>query len=819
MQRDRPKPRLFGIETEYGIVTIPRAGRTTEANRMHASSLLLDLVRQRHPHLPDGGQGIFLANAARFYLDTGMHPEMSTAECSDPLEAVCHVRAGERILAGSADALSTGDRQVILLRTNVDYTTGAGWGCHENQLHQTSHTELQRHLVSHLISRIILTGGGGFDALAPGIVFALSPRVAYMYGETSSHSEGTRGILDYKDEPLATRGFQRLHLLCGESVCSDMAVFLKVGTTALVVALIELGVNIGDAVGLREPVSAMRRFAHDPFCRATALTRSGRELTAIQIQRHYLERAEANLASLPAWAPLVCRHWRAVLDRLERGAPDTVATTLDWAIKFALFNEHVRRRGFTWEALAAWSQAMKNAGMITRLYLEDHPEKGDFLLGANPLSARAKEKLKPLVERSDLCWDDLGGVLALRQELFEIDARFGQLGGRAKSIFDRLDEGQLLDHRLVTAEQIDRATREPPALGRARLRGEHVRNFAGANGRYRCDWTAVIDREQGAMLDLSDPFATEATWKELPRPLPRHLPGPTHEDVLALYDAGKYEDAFRLLTRLEQAELHTHRAQTHLRFRAWVQARRGFPDAVAALDEMTRGRQHTMSDIADYVCVHRYLGIAPPPATEEWVRKGYELGVPDTGNGTKATFLGHVGYTHLRRGRVADALRVLEEACETCSAAHPHVVSRLYAELGDAHRALGHRAESLRWLRESAQLERQHGFEGDLADFTFTYRAKNAAGERAALGWLNQAKEIQRRLGNRMGEARTLLLEARLSGRTGLSPLVHARLLELRNERPALRDCALFAKVLDRWDAWTDGALEPDETGDVFWGV
>ncbi len=102
-----------------------------------------------------------------------------------------------------------------------------------------------------------------------------------------------RGIFHTKDESLSSEGYHRLHVLCGESLCSHLGAWLKVGTTALVVAMIDAGLRPGDGVRLKSPLSAMQTFASDPQCKATVLSARGKRLTAHMIQRHYLEQAEA----------------------------------------------------------------------------------------------------------------------------------------------------------------------------------------------------------------------------------------------------------------------------------------------------------------------------------------------------------------------------------------------------------------------------------------------------------------------------------------------------------------------------------------------
>jgi len=117
----------------------------------------------------------------------------------------------------------------------------------------------------------------------------------------------------------------------------------------------------------------------------------------------------------------------------------------------------------------------------------------------------------------------------------------------------------------------------------------------------------------------------------------------------------------------------------------------------------------------------------------------------------------------------------------------------------------------------SEQSENDHL--GDRADFSWTYLAKLQAGSASAKHVLAQAKATQLEFQDRMGEARTLLLEARLSPDARSTPAAKQRILELKAQVPALGPCPLLAKVLDRWDAWTSGTLTADESGDLFWGV
>ncbi len=507
--------RLFGIETEYALTGLDAGGKPI--NRDTVLAQLMRLARERLPHLPDTtGRGVFLANGARFYIDVPDHPEFTTPECANPWDAVRYVQAGARILAGLAAHLR-GPRiaEVVILRSNVDYSgTGSTWGTHESFQHRSSPHDLPEQIIPHLVSRLIYTGAGGFNSrFLQGIEFTLSPRVSHLENKISGESMHSRGIFHTKDETLSTTGYHRLHILCGESVCSEIGAWLKVGTTAIVVALIEAGLRPGDAVRLRSPLAAMRCFAGDPACRATASSATGAPLTALDIQRHYLQMAEAHLEApfMPPWAGQVCRVWRDMLRALE-AAPDSVATTFDWAIKLSLFKQRAHRRGVAWESLPQWNHvATKLSEALQRGGVADHRPSIDLILDERGPVADEVRRLTPYLSTHHLRWDGLRAFIGLRQELFEIDTRFGQLGD--SGIFTCLDRAGVLTHRVGGVDNIEHAMEHPPAVGRAGVRGRSVRELSGAGKRYECDWYGIWDHHRHMVLDLSDPFAASAQWQ------------------------------------------------------------------------------------------------------------------------------------------------------------------------------------------------------------------------------------------------------------------------------------------------------------------
>lgn len=525
-----PAPRpLFGVETEYALVATDAAGGCVS----QAAACDLVGLAGALPTLPHREGGLVLENGGRLYLDHGSHPELATPECTDPRDVVRYVLAGEELLAelaGGIEVPRQGVARARLFKTNVDYEHGVTWGCHESYLHRARWSELAPHLVPHLVTRIIFCGAGGFDARHPGIRFTLSPRAHFVERVVSESSVTARGILHSKEEPLAAAPYGRLHVLFGESLCSQTALWLKVGTTALVVAMLEAGRRPARSMWLQDPVAAARAVALDPGCRRLLWLESGRRASALEIQFRLLAAAERFVGEggAPEWGEAICRRWRSILEALAR-APASLATTLDWCLKRAIFAHRLRRRGLAWSDLEGWNEILAK--------LAESARAGDPSTGAERSSTWPPAE----VGRLDLggrSREELAAVLALRCELFEIDMRFGELG--RGGLFAALDRRRLLAHRLPDIAPIGQARREPPPTTRAWVRGRAVRELAGRAG-VEGDWTAIWDTAYLRRLDLSDPFAVEAAWRPQPRVELRTTPAPDLDWRALVADGGATE--------------------------------------------------------------------------------------------------------------------------------------------------------------------------------------------------------------------------------------------------------------------------------------
>lgn len=507
---------LFGVETEYAVAGVSPGGSIGGERIL---SQLGELAHRELIQLPDlhSSGGIFLENGSRFYFDCGMHPEICTPECTNPWDVARYIHAGHRILGRLTSLIESAGApgtEIMCFRNNVDLSGNlTTWGCHESYLHRISADELQPQIIPHLVTRLIYTGAGGFNPFSLGMKFTVSPRVAHLRNVVSGSSTGDRGIFHTREEPLCD-GYCRLHILCGESNCSEIATFLKIGTTALIVAMADEGLIPGSAVQLAEPLAAMQEIASDVTCKGLLPMMDGNMMTAIAIQRHYLDLAESRLGAsfMPDWAAEVCRRWRVILDQLE-GAPRSVGESLDWGIKLALYKKQTSDLGIKWDELPFWNVLIEQ--IANSLIYQRPPGRAIPLNDALTPNSTLPEEiafLEPVLQSRGLRGEDLRKFLSCRTKLFEIDTRFGQLGPRG--IFEALDAAGVLNHRVSGVDNIEHAMTEPPATGRARIRGQVIKRLAGS-GNLRCDWRCIVNREDRQMLDLSDPFMTEELWHPL----------------------------------------------------------------------------------------------------------------------------------------------------------------------------------------------------------------------------------------------------------------------------------------------------------------
>ncbi len=423
----------------------------------HADRIGIVDIHYRGRDEPPGNGG-FLFNAGRVYIDMG-HIEYATPECTGLFDLVASDRAGERTLQRALKSLGL-EKEASFYKNNIDHYTGATFGCHENYLIRRTvpfSTVVIPALLPFLVTRQVYSGAGRVGSYDDSfcyngreerdevlredpVAFQISQRADHIVTEIYQWIQFSRAIINTRDEPLADHSkYRRLHLLMGDSNMSDYATALKVGTTALVLNLLERKIFPGD-VGLGDPVWALKEISRDPTCSWVLERKNGRTISAIDIQRRYLELAEKYLNGMDEESDWVLREWARTLDDLERD-PMLLVGRLDWVAKKWLLDTFVEAEGL--KANDPWLQSLD---------LEYH--------NINP----------------------------------------------NRGFYYDLEQRGLIE-QILTQEQIDRASFEPPQDTRARARSLVIKALAKSRVRYIVDWDSVY-LENGRHSSFRDPFQT-----------------------------------------------------------------------------------------------------------------------------------------------------------------------------------------------------------------------------------------------------------------------------------------------------------------------
>ncbi|MGA2827979.1 MAG: Pup--protein ligase [Streptosporangiaceae bacterium] len=436
--------RIFGLENEYGVTCTFRGQRRLSPD---------EVARYLFRRVVSWGRSsnVFLRNGARLYLDVGSHPEYATPECDNVTDLIAHDKAGERILEG---LLVDADKRlreegiagdIYLFKNNTD-SAGNSYGCHENYL-VGRHGEFGRLadiLIPFLVTRQMICGAGKVLQTPRGAVYCVSQRAEHIWEGVSSATTRSRPIINTRDEPHAdAERFRRLHVIVGDSNMSETTMLLKVGSTDLVLRMIEAGTVMMRDLTLDNPIRAIREVSHDMTGRSKVRLANGREMSALEIQREYLTKAQdfTERNGADATAQRVLMMWERALDSIESGSLDKVAREIDWVTKYQL--------------------------------IERYRAKHDL-----PLSS-------PRVAQLDLAYHDVH---------------------RRRGLYYLLQRNGAVD-RATRDLDIFEAKSVPPQTTRARLRGEFIRRAQERRRDFTVDWVHLKLNDQAQRTVLcKDPF-------------------------------------------------------------------------------------------------------------------------------------------------------------------------------------------------------------------------------------------------------------------------------------------------------------------------
>ncbi|MFM7224674.1 MAG: Pup--protein ligase [Actinomycetota bacterium] len=337
--------RIFGLENEYGVTCTLRGQRRLSPD---------EVARYLFRRVVSWGRSsnVFLENGARLYLDVGSHPEYATPECDSLTDLVAHDKAGERILEGLVAGAEQRLREegirgdVYLFKNNTD-SAGNSYGCHENYLVERDgdFSRFTDVIIPFLVTRQIYAGAGKLLPTAGGPVYCLSQRADHIWEGVSSATTRSRPIINTRDEPHAdAERYRRLHVIVGDSNMSEYATFLKTGTMALLLRVLEEDGRPWRDLSYDNPIRAIREISHRMDCQKRIRLNNGREISPIEMQLEYLERVQrfADRRGLPPLEQRALEMWVHVMSKLETD-PLELRTEVDWVAKYHLIEAYRAR--------------------------------------------------------------------------------------------------------------------------------------------------------------------------------------------------------------------------------------------------------------------------------------------------------------------------------------------------------------------------------------------------------------------------------------------------------------------------------------------
>lgn len=339
--------RIYGLENEYGVTCTLRGQRRLSPDEV-SRYLFRKVVSWGR------SSNVFLENGSRLYLDVGSHPEYATAECDSIYDVVVQDKAGERILENLVSSAEERLREegirgtIYLFKNNTD-SAGNSYGCHENYL-TSRDDDASLHnsiLIQFLVSRMIFTGAGKIVQTARGPMYSMTQRADHIWETMSSATTRSRPIINTRDEPHAdAERYRRLHVIVGDSNMSEYSNFLKVGSTACLLRMMEDPKCELRDMTLENPIRAIRDFSHDTTCRKTVHLASGREVSALDIQREYLNAAlkYAETHGFQANEQKALEMWKYCVEAIEVD-PFRLDREVDWVIKHKLIDSYCSKNG------------------------------------------------------------------------------------------------------------------------------------------------------------------------------------------------------------------------------------------------------------------------------------------------------------------------------------------------------------------------------------------------------------------------------------------------------------------------------------------
>ncbi|MEM7828720.1 MAG: proteasome accessory factor PafA2 family protein [Candidatus Aenigmatarchaeota archaeon] len=389
------RKRIYGLETEYAIYYVTPISSPSIKRALFSEYLIKALFETLCPG--ETIYNLFLENGGRLYQDTGCHPEYATPECSNIRDAVLYDIAGERILNNISRKVQQSFEEEGLLgkfkifKNNTD-SIGNTYGCHENYLirQDVNFSYLTEKIIPFLVTRTVFTGSGKYYISGNNIGFKISQRADFIEKVYSGSTTGDRPIINTREEPLSDPTlYKRLHIIAGDSNISPFTTYLKLGTMAIVLDMVESGFFKRE-MEIKNPLKALHDINEDITCQVKIEMKDGKYYTPLEIQEIYLEHAEkyCNNNNIDNEFKVILENWKGVVQTLKTD-PLKLADRIDWVIKLNLVENYMKKNsrsdiGIRIQQLdiayhdidtdTGIFHRLENAGLVIRLFKEEEIE-------------------------------------------------------------------------------------------------------------------------------------------------------------------------------------------------------------------------------------------------------------------------------------------------------------------------------------------------------------------------------------------------------------------------------------------------------------
>lgn len=477
--------RIYGTETEYGLYW--KGGKIDIFSVMcesFARTILdfndlfdfndLPFTRLNEIYLQNGG----MIKKDNIDERNDCTPEYATPECRSARDAVCWEKAGEVIMHNLFDLSGRNSSNFLMVKHGRGFTdlpdvdkvvSEVSCGHHENysydkELKEEFKKDSWEALVfmSFLASRILFSGAGWIGPR--GFGYQLSQRADFMEQKTGTATIQNRPLICMREEPGQSLGIlspPRFHLIAGEHLMSEVALYLTLGSTGLVLRMLELGCNFDDAPILNDPLESLRRFNSDPALKIESMLSGLKKgISALEIQNYFCAKAKEFVNHNPSTEEEhdIVDYWMSVLGRLKKDIYSLYGE-LDWVTKLCLTESYLEKHGIQPENI------------------------GDFY-GAPP-------------QILDYC--------------MSIDLMYHFI--TPDGLYNKLKKSGLIKRLLTDSEILDAVT-NPPQDTRAKVRGEIVRLLMVGKIKGRVhNWNSFGFGEcptnpllNGALIAMEDPF-------------------------------------------------------------------------------------------------------------------------------------------------------------------------------------------------------------------------------------------------------------------------------------------------------------------------